>query len=495
MRKKLFEGTLFLVAAVALTCAANAATVAFPSKTGDIASTGADGWNGTMPGVSDVAKFAIDGGAYTASKDVQFGGLMVQGLYDVAFNLHQSGNPTVKLSVLYIGYKQRSAVLNGGVWDFSIETSPSTSMDKRRFGACTKTPDCFLTALTLAKGCIVTNAIAMHVSNGGRSNKLRITDSSRVYVNGVQVTSGGTAVDCLLEVSSGAVLNLMSGNFLDTSDSLVPGDTTNRVVVTGIGSKILCPASLVSGDPRGFVIGNGFGRNSLLVEEGGELQAPFRFALGFGSNAHTNHAVFKTGAKFLIRDINVGENGSCGNVLEFLSGASGTIEVGGRVGGWKGAGSDNLIVVSNAVVDVTGVLGIGSPSVDASSISGNGLIVEGDSTEIDITSNLLVKNRSFLRFRIPKDGYREGLIPLKSKQVIFDATSSLDVTMETPRVKSGIYTLVSTQDGIEVSESAVAAANASLAEQSGGKASLLLSEDGKKLYFVKMVNGTVISLR
>ena len=46
-----------------------------------------------------------------------------------------------------------------------------------------------------------------------------------------------------------------------------------------------------------FYIGSDYGRNSVLVSEGGELIASTKFSLGNGVNANTNSAVFEKDAK------------------------------------------------------------------------------------------------------------------------------------------------------------------------------------------------------
>ena len=149
------------------------------------------------------------------------------------------------------------------------------------------------------------------------------------------------------------VLTVLSRNFTDTAatstEKLVDADTTNRIVITGTGSKIICPEILDSSDPRGFVVGNCFGRNSLLVTDGGELVAPYRFALGYSPFANNNSAVFEDGAKFSLSDFRVGEGGSCGNTVRICSGAEGTF-ASGNIGGVQTAGNCNTFVLSNATL-------------------------------------------------------------------------------------------------------------------------------------------------
>jgi hypothetical protein len=265
------------------------------------------------------------------------------------FNLHGSGNRTVTLGSFTMGYYSRSTTLNGGVYDMSLGSVSAQDTPVGIFAACNQ-QGTYNTTLTLAKGCIVTNANSVRLAYNTRDNRLKITDNSKVYAKGVNLSVNYGSVRGLLEVSGGSELRVLEGNFLDcgasTSDYLVLADTTNRIVVTGEGSKIVCPSRLSSNDPRGFVIGNIYGKNLLSVEDGGELVAPYRFSLGYSPCANCNTARFDN-AKFALSDLRVGENGSCGNSLEIRNGSAGTF-AGGFVGGMIQPGSNNRFVLENS---------------------------------------------------------------------------------------------------------------------------------------------------
>ena len=324
-------------------------SAAYPVSSGDIADNGPGGWNGTMPGKAETAVFNIAGGTYTASSDVEFGSVRASG--NSVFNLSASGNHTVKAANFNIGYYNRSATLNGGVWDMSGTVS-GENLPLGSFAACNQSVT-YNTVLTLAESCVVTNVATLRLTYNSSRNTMKITDSSRVYSEAVVLCNNSGSVNGMLEVSSGGVLTVLSRNFTDTaatsSENLVDADTTNRIVITGTGSKIICPEILDSSDPRGFVVGNCFGRNSLLVTDGGELVAPYRFALGYSPFANNNSAVFEDGAKFSLSDFRVGEGGSCGNTVRICSGAEGTF-ASGNIGGVQAAGTCNTFVLSNATL-------------------------------------------------------------------------------------------------------------------------------------------------
>lgn len=468
-----------------LLLAGAAFAVNFPLASGDMASNGSDGWNGTMPGAGVTAQFNKGNGIYTASDDVEFGSLSIQGNGTV-FNMAASGDHTVKLANLYMGYFNVSATINGGVWDMSGAVSGAQGLEIGSFAACNKYGT-YKTTLTLAKNCLVTNASLVRLGYESYRNTMRITDSSRVYTQRAALFASKRSGNGRLEVLSGGRLTVLTGDFLDSvglsESDLVYADTTNVIVVAGEGSAIECPSSVTSGDPRGFVVGNLYGRNSLEVSEGGELIAPFRFVLGYGTNANTNRAVFETGAKFTLRDMRIGESGSHGNSIEFRSGASGTVVAGGRIGGWEVAGSGNRMVVSNATVTITGVLAVGCPKdgADVSEMSDNALVMRGDSSGLTVEARLAFRNRSLLRFDVPVGGYAPDTVSITAQDVFFDDTSALEIGFQGWKGRSGRHVLIDTAGGITIPDSVFAAANAALAVQSGGMARLVSTDDGKAL--------------
>lgn len=467
-----------LACAVAMAaCTAHGVNVV--GSTGDIA-TG-EAWGGSVP-TSDIARFNTSSGKYTAEADVTLGSVQIS--QNTTFNLDTSGNHTIKTSKFYFGWYQRTVNINGGIWDLSgTLSSDTTAAPDHYFATCNGNGAVHTITATLSKGCIVTNATSLRVGYNSNKNQLKITDSSRIYVNGsANLWINHTAINGLLEMSSGGQLDVTGTLYDGYANTQVRADTTNSIVVTGNGSKLTSAM---------LYIGSHFGRNSLLVSDGGELSVPTRFILGNSANGNTNSAVFETGAKFLMRDIRTGEGGSCGNALKFLSGASGTIEAGGRIGGWDTPGSDNTMLVSNATVSVTGILAFGVPKGDASGISGNGLIIQGATPSLDCTSNILVKNRSFLRIEVPAGGYADGFTPLSASSVTFDDTSAFEIVVPDASGMPDSQRLISTTGGITISDAVLGAAKSSVSAQSNGKLRLVKADGGKAID-LKVVKGLVI---
>ena len=87
---------------VALVLGASAAlAVNFQNAGGDIASNGADGWNGTMPGPTVKAQFNQNG-TYTASADVEFGEVAFSA--NCTFDLTGTPLRTIKAAPVWLAW-------------------------------------------------------------------------------------------------------------------------------------------------------------------------------------------------------------------------------------------------------------------------------------------------------------------------------------------------------------------------------------------------------
>lgn len=630
MKTKLLRSMLAMCVALMFVCTAWAAT--YPKSSGDIADNTASGWNGAMPGSGETAAFNKANGVYTASNDVTFSAFSIAN--SSTFNIDSAR--TISLSCLYVALAGATGTINGGLWDFTVASSSSSAMPARTLAPCNQNVQ-NNTTLALAGGCIATNLALVRTAYNSSGNTLRIIDSSRVYADAVALSNnkGAKASNGLLEVSSGGVLTVLGGNFRDTAgvnaSDLVLADATNSVWVSGTGSKIVL-ATKGTSQPGNFNIGAAYGRNSLLVEEGGEIVAPSRFLVGVTANANSNTAVFATGAKGGMNDVRVGEGGSVGNVLAFRSHATGTVDnviyVGGidaassgnrlvvsnatlscsraavsfkagstsnaiyivgsdtcftttvtsvprypfvdrgayntfemdgaewnywlnmqldtaaasntfrfvngarmnMVGGlysgtnhiascgnrvYVGSGAqmnlaflhmsryDNVVIVSNATVTAFGSgtenargirFGLLVTNVDASTIGGNGLILQGDSPKVVSEKDFRFYRNSFLRFELPSGGCAANHVPIEADSAILDPTTSLEVKWPDGGVNPGCHTLISTASGITIDDSVLSSASADLRTQSGGRAKLALANGNKDLV-LKIARGLVVSFR
>jgi len=470
----------------AMVCfAAMAACTAYgvdTTKSGDIASGSI--WSGGSVPTSSIAGFNVSAGTYTLSRDVTLGSVSIK--QSCNFNLNTSGNHKITTSKVYLGWYNRTININGGVWDLSGSLSSDAGATDHTFSIANANGTAHTIDVTLANGCIVTNANDIRVGHGTNKNKLKITDGSRIYTKGSSsLWVNYNCVNGLLKMDSGGQLYVEGALYDGYANVAKLADTTNKIVVTGSGSKLSATR---------FTVGSAFGRNSLRVSDGGEMSAPEKFIVGNSANANTNQAVFETGATFTMRDIRVGENGSCGNALEFRSGASGLIDAGGRIGGWTTASSGNTILVSNATVSATGVLGFGAPSGDASGISGNGLIIQGATPLLSNTSSIQVKNRSFLRIEVPAGGYANDVTPISASSVTFDNTSTFNIVLPDMEGMPDSQRLISTTGGVTIPDAVLESAMASVAQQSGGNLRLVKADGGKAID-LKVVKGMIIMFK
>ena len=165
--------------------------------------------------------------------------------------------------------------------------------------------------------------------------------------------------------------------------------------------------------------------------------------------------------------------------------------------------ADNVVTVSNATIAISGNTGsyngnlkVGNRllNVDLQKISGNGLVLQGVAPSVSVERAASFENGSFLRFDVTEDRYAANHIPLSAASLTWDVSSSLDVRLAAPRAKPGRYVLVSTSGGITIPDAVLAAANGSLAEQSGGMAKVMLGNGGTDM-ILRVGKGFVVSFR
>lgn len=175
----------------------------FPSAGGDIASNGADGWNGAKPGSGAEAKFT-KAGTYTASDNVTFGSihLAASGL---VFDL-SAGNKTVTLdSTVPIADPSKAAnsatTFKGGTWKMS--------------GAQFKNiPEGF--TLTLTDGCTFSDAGTFSPGFGLSGNTIRILEKSALQVKDMRLHQWGNS-GTKMEVASGGRVSATGAITLETN--------------------------------------------------------------------------------------------------------------------------------------------------------------------------------------------------------------------------------------------------------------------------------------
>ena len=290
-----------MFACALITAGMIAATVDFPTRAGDIAIEGTGGWT-TMPTSGDLARFRFSNGTYTASDDVEFGSIYVS--ESAVFNLHTSGNKTVKLSAFAVAVDNMTAILNGGMWDISGTTPGTGNNVVGTFGPCNRYSTKG-TKLILANGCIATNITYLVVSNGGDGNLLKISDNSKVYTKNVY----------------------FENNYVNYET----------------------PAC-----------------NGLLeVVDGSELLVSERFYVGANASSRANIARFDTGSKFNLCGVKIGRNGASMNTLEICGNSTGKFVGAAYIGSESGASQGNRLVLSNATLECSIVYV--SPTAESSS--------------------------------------------------------------------------------------------------------------------------------
>lgn len=319
----------FLTAGIAFMVALCHATE-FPSAGGDIASNGADGWNGTKPGSSDEAKFS-QSGTYWASDNVTFGSvnLATDGL---VFDLTSGGGRTVTLNgtTPVVGPTVANATthLKGGSW----------------------------------------NGENMTFQKIGEGYTLRLTDGALIRDSGTLSLGHGL-------INNSVVLD--SGSEIHAATILLHrwGNTGTKLDVGG-GSKVYVTGAFMvqqNGSTGSYFAGNHIvdvHDVDSLLQIGGDLN------LG-QFNSH-NVVRIRNGAILSVMNTCVKMAGAGRHLLEVLNGATATVKK------TEITTVGNRIVVSNAFYNVIEGISLGT----AASVTGNVMTVTGDESVFNWAGNV-----------------------------------------------------------------------------------------------------------
>ncbi len=540
--------------------------VEFPSAIGgDIASDGADGWNGFLSDAAVEASFSGNGARYTASDDVTLGVVSVSG--SSVFSL---AGRNVKMGGFHMIGRSRDTLFSGGILDVSNNGFWSCGQQ----GAYSGT-----SRLTVANGCMVTNASEIRISYKDSGNAFMVSEGSKVYADTVLL---GVNASCSnrIEVTSGGELHVKThfndGGIIKLSD-LSGASTENSLIVDGEGALYEC-----LGETR---IGRYFGRNRFEAKNGAKVRMETLYVGGKGQPSSGNAARFENAdvscwrsalavhygsasnevwiggreASFSAKVNNnprypfFGEGGhnrftladhvvweyplsmaldtaASNNTLSVIGGAelsvagvlfSGTNHVrscnnaifvgdGGKlaVAGLHIGRFGNGVTVSNATLVATsskvsnsGVrIGVKMANVDAASIFGNRLVLQGTSPSVRSENAVTIENGSELRFEVPANGYDADVVPIQSKRFVVDDTSCIRAigvrTLQSRIGGTRSMALVRSAEPIAVGDAILASANGALANEGCVRARFSIADGGRELRLtVPVTGGTVVVVR
>ncbi|MBP5543777.1 MAG: hypothetical protein ILM98_06865 [Kiritimatiellae bacterium] len=375
-----YKSILIAASALATLCAAAAD---FPSAGGDIASNGADGWNGAKPGSGEEAKFT-QAGTYTASGDVTFGSVNFAS-DGLVFDL-RSGNRTVTLdgATPVVGPTAANATthLKGGSWSGT--------------GMALKNSDHIGEGYTLmlTDGAVIMDAGTFSPGWGLKNNSIVLTGGSEIHANNFylhQWPNTGTRLD----VGDGSKVYTTSAFMVQTSDADAPG--YHLVDIHGAGSLLH-----VGGDLN---VGQRASHNTVRVRDGAKLEVTTsgkslemgsgwvvsdhhvleilnsatgevaKIAMNRGDNRVTVSNAVLSATELLIGNTTRNQGG---NVVEVLDEAEAT------VGTTTFYTSGNSLLVSNATYTVGTGFSLGS----AATVTGNVVRVEGSDSTFNFSKNL-----------------------------------------------------------------------------------------------------------
>ena len=323
-------------------CAMSAFAVDFPLSGGDLASNGADGWNGAKPGTSDVVGI-VNAGTYTASEDVSFGSMTLTGagiLLDLSSPT--SGkvalNATSGKAISFSGHGN-SAEIRGGFY----------SLDGGGVATCAGWDASRYNNLLISGGAVITNAGSIDITNGdiGTNTGIRIVGGSRLHSKTGNLTfSQGKARGCHIEVLDGSELYVAS-SFRTALYGGAGLATSNRVLVSGTGSRFYAGSMYAGGIQRYL---------RFRVEDHATARVNGAFRFGYAGSSSMNRLEVDSGASLSFTTLYLG-GGDSGtntpggtNTVSITDGASLTMSGAAYIGGYlaTSCSSYNEMIVSNA---------------------------------------------------------------------------------------------------------------------------------------------------
>ena len=355
---------------LALSCMASmVCAVDFPSATGDVAL--ASDWGGSLPAVTDSVRFAVDGGAYTASDDVQFAAMTVTAK-NVQFNMDvdEGGEPrSLKFKSFMAPSYGQTITLNGGIWDFQGGFFSLCNKNQNRQSS--------RQIVEIDGGAIVTNVGLFRIAYRDNYNTLRLSNGSKMYFSKCDWDYGAGKSNAV-EVLSGSEL-VASSYIRDSYYSSGDGTYThNRFVVSGEGSKIRLTGTAKTSGWEAFALGATYAGGSLTVADGGRVESALNFVMGKGSKGWESTAhVLSGGTMNISTNVIVGSAESTfGHVLA-VSNSSSLVSMTGNLSVGSGINSyGNRVIVADGgeISAPSGKLFLGS---GAGSYSNTLYVVDG----------------------------------------------------------------------------------------------------------------------
>lgn len=287
----------FLPSVVFAVVIASGFATEFPSTSGDISSTGEDGWNGPIP--TDAASFTKSGTCtYVCSKDVSFWSW-------------QMGNRDQVLT-FDLGESEVS-LTRGNNWDFQTVGPASTVTiaggtinfaNNGKMSLCSGsfTRDCRLTfdGTKILKASTVTPIS----SADGRNSSVVFTNSAAASVYQLTADAYG-GYNNAIEVNAGCVVTASSHVRTDVAvHAADPSLCGNRLIVRGTGAMVK------TGSSANLAVGVAQSSNSVLVANGGKIEC-CQVHLGEAANVRGNAIrVMDGGTLTTADDVYVGKGGA-----------------------------------------------------------------------------------------------------------------------------------------------------------------------------------------
>lgn len=332
---------MMVIVSLGVTTVQAMTSTVFPNDSGDLASTGEDGWKGPIP--TDIAEI-LTPGPFTFSKDVSLFILNVgRGAASATFDL---GGSTVTITDGANDYSLQCAVsdsdvlFRGGTIDFA---NGGSFMQGNKSVSC-RTRWTF-SGMTLRNlGNWFTAYDSGHDNTSVLTNGTSVSASGSVYISYCPSNSGG-CLDNFLEVNAGCTLSAGGTLYSDRRGEVDAGRGGN-MLIRGAGASVSAAQAC---------LGYRNGGNVWTVTDGGVLSVSGSGLLYCGGNSErnaSNRLEVLDGGSVSAYQCFVGSRSDCNEIL--VRNGSMNISYSMEIGvGDSGAGTGNVVTVVGKSAQLT----------------------------------------------------------------------------------------------------------------------------------------------
>ena len=411
-----------------LLAAAFAADVTFPLDSGDISLE--ENWGVAFPGTSDCAVLQ-HAGPYEISRNVEFGSIVsLSGSLRIKAGENvwiTANNPSGKEGVVIKANKIENALIEGGIY-YMRNNANFMPVYGRHLGVAESGATAMLNAVT------VTNAYEFSATKRISDAVVTVAGNSRIYARFGKVSHRDQNAGSrnTLRIEGASRLHVVDHFYFESKKDDVDGIGMGGSVLEVAGRDTLADIG------QSLIMGQYGASGRVDVADCATLQVGSSFLIGGADTQNSglggHSAVFSNSATGRLNTVYLGMRpGGGGNVFAVASNSHVTVHT--MIVGNQDPG--NVLVVDNAVLDVTSQLHVGSGKNAAG--TDNTVILRGRNPQICNRNGssqwVYANNRSKFRFEVPEEGFAD--IPIKGSHFGWNGDVVLEVECKKFRKAGG----------------------------------------------------------